>query len=76
MTEDRTVHGVSDDGWEIVRYERAGKWYAEWLGRPRRQLTVTQAARCLAVSTARWLPGRPGGSALDRKIRKLQGSGG
>jgi hypothetical protein len=28
---DRTVHAYTDE-WEIVRYDRAGKWYAEWVG--------------------------------------------
>ena len=28
---DRTVH-ASARSWEIVRYDRSGKWYVEWLG--------------------------------------------
>lgn len=27
--EDRTVHAVTEDGREIVRYDRSGKWYWE-----------------------------------------------
>lgn len=30
---DRTVHAATEN-WEVVRYDRAGKWYVEWVGAP------------------------------------------
>lgn len=71
MAEDRTVHGVTGNGWEIVRYERAGKWYAEHPNDAPRWLTVTDAACNLAEEDAAWFEGKPGGQKLDAKVRKL-----
>lgn len=31
MNNDRRVHAYTSQ-WKIVRYERAGKWYVEWVG--------------------------------------------
>lgn len=39
---DRTVHGRTASGHEIVRYDRAGKWYLEADG-DRRQITLMEA---------------------------------
>jgi hypothetical protein len=38
---DRTVHADLSDGTQIVRYDRAGKWYAEM---PARRLQITVGA--------------------------------
>lgn len=73
MVEDRTVHGVTGDGWEVVRYERAGKWYSEFPNHARRALTVTDAACLLATEDAAWFSGKSGGQKLDAKVRKLLG---
>jgi len=47
---ERVVHAVMPDGCEIVRYDRAGKWYIEGNGKnhqqhkdPRTKLTVDEA---------------------------------
>lgn len=69
---DRTVHAVCEDGREIVRYERAGKWYIEPKEGPRRPVTCAEAASVAAEAWrgdgAVWL-GRPGGGAFDRIVR-------
>lgn len=75
---DRTVHATSGDNprGELVRYDRAGKWYIEWPGRslmPRQRVTITQA-----VETAKhwWVNGgsphfdRPGGGRFDQLMRQ------
>jgi len=71
-TPERTVHGYDENGAEIVRYERAGKWYLEPTdGGRRRAVTLTEAAR-LAIA-GRVLPNRAGGLAFNAKVRKLGG---
>lgn len=70
--DDRTVHGWAADGTEIVRYDRAGKWYLEPKPselRPRRQVTVNEAARAAAQGKAVF--GRMGASVFDRLVRKF-----
>jgi hypothetical protein len=62
---DRTVHGETDDGGEVVRYDRSGKWYVEYgKGIPRRAVSVREAA---AMTTIPRL-GLPGGSMFDRIV--------
>jgi hypothetical protein len=67
---DRLVHARRANG-EIVRYNRAGKWYVEWLDTGKRtQLTIRDAAR-MALFWARndggiVYRGLPGGTAFDR----------
>lgn len=74
---DRTVHATLANGDEIVRYDRAGKWYIEyaanWEGRGRKPLTLAAAAS-LAAGNARWYSGRSGGSQFDAKVRRLRSS--
>jgi len=74
---DRTVHGVTSRAWEVVRYERAGKWYTE----PplngdgsRLLLTVDDAAYLLSEPDAEWYEGKPGGARLDAKVRAARSS--
>ena len=67
---DRTVHGVSQSGWEIVRYDRAGKWYFEST-KGRTRVTIDHAAKVAAVGT--FHPGLPGGSRFDKKVREMRG---
>lgn len=64
---DRTVHGLTDRGAEIVRYDRAGRWYVEWRG-VRSPIDVRQAAR-LARKGEAYL-GRPGGGRFDKLVRR------
>lgn len=73
---ERIVHASIDTAdlrGQIVRYDRAGKWYVEYPG-ARRKLTVDDAA---ALAWAWWkLGGTPhfdryGGSTFNRKLRSL-----
>lgn len=73
----RTVHGVADDGGEIVRYDRAGKWYVEYYGgsetpddlRVRHPLSLDAAVFLARLPGARVFFGRPGGSRFDARVR-------
>lgn len=71
--DDRTVHAHHDE-LEVVRYDRAGKWWLERAaeaGTVRQTVTLTQAART-AVELERAggtvSAGLPGGAAFDRKV--------
>ena len=63
---DRTVHGRTADGYEIVRYDRAGKWYLEGIG-SRRPISLSAAVRG-AIDGVAYL-GRPGGRTFDARAR-------
>lgn len=70
--DDRTVHARLFDGVEIVRYDRAGKWYAEKqaLLAPRQHLTLSQAvAMVLNDEDAEVFHGKPGGAMFDRRVK-------
>lgn len=75
MTNDRTVHATTGDGTEIVRYDRAGKWYLEQKDGTRRQVSVKEAAE-LVISdrSSRWFRGRMGGSRFDGLIIQRRSS--
>jgi hypothetical protein len=66
---DRIVHGQTVDHAEIVRYDRAGKWYFEWPDRlrPRRQVTIGEAAR--AAVEGKFYLGLYGGRVFDQRVR-------
>ena len=77
---DRTVH-AEHDGQQIVRYDRAGKWYVE------QENAGLVAARRIAVNTAARLAaswpdhavrlGLPGGRTFDLRVqaeRRKQGA--
>lgn len=70
---DRTVHAVLRDDTEVVRYDTAGKWYAEPLPTrliPRQKLTVGQAAQMVKNDSEAFINfGQPGGSTFDRLVR-------
>ena len=55
------------DGAEIVRYDRAGKWYYE-SGSYRRRLTLAEAVQ-FVTRPSEWMPGKPGGGAFDCRVR-------
>lgn len=73
---DRTVHATSAVGrLEMVRYDRAGKWYIEGTlpkHGPRASVTVKEAidiARRWARSGGTVNYGLPGGQVFDRGVR-------
>jgi hypothetical protein len=72
---DRTVHARYRD-MEIVRYDRAGKWYLEpTIPKARRQqVTVKTAARQalwgIEFGSGEVMLGRYGGAAFDREFQK------
>lgn len=69
---DRTVHATTHDGGEIVRYDRAGKWYVEYYTN-RYRVPIEQAVgAALAYDNAgtRVRFGLPGGGAFDRLCRR------
>lgn len=69
---DRRIHAANDHA-EVVRYDKAGKWYIEPRDKtlPRQRVSVAHAARY-----ALWLyenggvikQGIPGGAAFDRDV--------
>jgi hypothetical protein len=66
---DRTVHGRTHGGNEIVRYDRAGKWYVEGAN-IRKRVSLSEAAKLAAVGE--FYPRLPGGQAFDARVRKLR----
>lgn len=71
---DRIVHARSfDRHQEIVRYDRAGKWWVENSDGTRRHVGVREAAE-LARFYVRWggtvFTRMPGGSTFDRIIER------
>lgn len=72
--DDRTVHARFTTGLEVVRYDRAGRWYFEKEGEKCQRVTIQQAVtlvrRGLAERepTVEVFPGRRGGGAFDRKV--------
>ena len=73
---DRTVHAFYD-GMEIVRYDRAGKWYLEPTNSalPRQHVGVKQAARAALwgrdYANGRIHYGMLGGNVFERLTRTL-----
>lgn len=68
---DRTVHAVTAAGHEVVRYERAGKWFLESNGSGgRQQLRVAVAAYAASRPDATWYVGRKGGEKFDALVAK------
>ena len=72
MTDDRTVHGHTMNGHEIVRYDRAGKWYVEPQDDKRLAVTVIHAASLAALGD--FTPGLPGGKRFDALVRARRAS--
>lgn len=67
----RTVHaefrGEFGRMVEVVRYERAGKWWLEWDG-GRRAVSVADAATHAVSRSGVVFLGRPGGRLFDAKV--------
>lgn len=74
---DRTVHCTivpgSGERVEIVRYDRAGKWWYE-SGKTRKPLTLDEAVKFAADTRPAvvWHEGRRGGLVFDSKVRKAR----
>lgn len=60
-------HGRSGEVAEIVRYDRAGKWYYE-SPTQRRKITIDEAVQFIDRDSKVFF-GKPGGSTFDRKVR-------
>jgi hypothetical protein len=73
---DRTVHASYLNEEEIVRYNRAGKWYIELpLLRMRRHVKIAEAVqRAVELSEMSGVIyfRRPGGSDFDRLVRAVR----
>lgn len=78
QSDTRRVHArlICENGetLEIVRYERAGKWYSEADGRKLHQLNVVAAAKLARhlqdESGGSMFLGLPGGATFDRIVRE------
>jgi len=68
---DRRIHAQLADGTEVVRYERAGKWFHEGPGL-RTRLTLGQAAILATSQGALVRSGLPGGAMFDLRVRKVR----
>lgn len=75
--DDRRVHATllppRQPSIEIVRYERAGKWYWE-SDRLRKHLTIAEAAALVSGDRypVVWNEGVPGGSRFDALVRQAR----
>lgn len=71
---DRTVHAtLRNQDAEVVRYDRAGKWYVEprdpdLRRRKRRHIALNEAVR-LTVADGTWHEKLPGGLTFDARVR-------
>ena len=73
---DRTVHGRTPEGHLIVRYDRAGKWFAESeAGTGRRSLNLAAAADLATRAGGEAYLGRAGGKRFDALVRSRQAHG-
>jgi len=68
---DRRVHAVTVLGAEVVRYDRAGKWYIEFPDGRRKAITLSEAVRRATASGSLARVGIPGGGAFDAALRRL-----
>jgi hypothetical protein len=72
VRDDRRVH-ASGVAAEVVRYDRAGKWYIEAKATDtRRHIGVREAAEWASVAATEIYFGLPGGSAFDRHVKREQ----
>lgn len=68
MGDTRTVHGKTPEGDEIVRYDRAGKWYRE-SETGRQSLNIAAAVYHVCRAGGEAFIGRPGGRRFDAMVR-------
>jgi hypothetical protein len=71
-SDDRVIHGRTPYGEEIVRYDRAGKWYVEKPGVARRQVSLVQAVRHATKPGSVVYLGRPGGRTFDSRVQQMR----
>jgi len=71
MTDDRTVHATTIEGGEVVRYDKAGKWYLEYPSAhtPRHALTL-EAAVFYATRRGSEIFEMPGGQSFRAAVRR------
>jgi hypothetical protein len=67
---DRHVHIRLRDGREVVRYDRAGKWYIEHPDGRRFWLKFAEAVSWANDPGAEVFTGLPGGSRFDRAVSR------
>lgn len=65
---DRTIHARTVNNTAIVRYDRAGKWYAE-RGSLRRRLALSEAVSMATKRGSHIYLGKPGGKLFDARVR-------
>lgn len=65
MSDDRTVHAKTVRGTEVVRYDRAGKWFVEGVDGWRHRVSLADAVRLATQPDAEVFLGRPGGGRFD-----------
>lgn len=77
--DNRRVHAVMSDGSELVRYDKAGKWYQEWPHlisktgvRKRIAMTLGEVVN-EAIDAAQVFYEKPGGASFDRRVRAARG---
>lgn len=70
---DRRIHARSPMGYEIVRYERAGKWYVEGEGGLRIRIPIVEAVRLSTLPGVSTQLGVPGGGRFDALVRDHRG---
>jgi hypothetical protein len=70
MSGDRTVHGRTRTGSEIVRYDRAGRW---WLEAPGKRLPLNVHFAADLAAKHEFFPGLPGGRRFDALVRARRG---
>lgn len=68
MADDRTIHAYGPGGAEVVRYDRAGKWYREMAGLPRVPLRIEDAVYQATCAGWVWNAGLPGGKRFDALV--------
>lgn len=73
VSDDRQVHARGISGLEVVRYDRAGKWFLELPGDSRKHVGVRDAARWawrMRATGGEVFVGLPGGGAFDRLLEE------
>lgn len=68
---DRTIHARTANHWLIVRYDRAGKWYAEHADHPRQAITIDEAVAEACRLGSYVYAGKPGGRMFDAKVKNV-----
>jgi hypothetical protein len=71
MSDDRTIHAIDRHGKQIVRYDRAGKWYLEdQHGRWRVRISLAKAVHEATQVGSHVYLDLPGGQRFDAAVRR------